>query len=402
MSDVLTQQAPAAFVLEPPAPLQLPTVEQAKQTIVPVKPELRSELDAKIVSSVEDFVARVSAADLHSDDFRNMLDRAFAAGRKEITDTSTFISNNPLLRQTTFKDYDDTDGAKALRELSVLLAKANPKGKDLLGPVKVMGIAMPFGSKLRSYMDDFKPVGERINELIQVLESEEDAQRREIASYDIVEGQLFEKLQRLDRATEYLGLLDQRLETESSALQTLNPEKSKAVREEVLFYVRGNLSDVTQQKLLTVAAIGQIRQLRHTGRMTLRGTNRVRTLGMDALAIAQTMAIATYNQKKRMDLNRQAQQVVNDMVAGVGDAVLEHTKLVIEFESNPLLGIQAIESGVDKTLEAINLLNNYRSTAVDTMKADNVKLNALYDKAKTGMRILDKPVAAEYGDVFSI
>lgn len=390
------------FTLEPPAPVMVPTLEQARNPVIPVAPEVKTELDAKVLARVDDFVSRVSAADLQSDEFRNMLDRAFAAGRKEVADASGFINGNPILRQTTFKDFDNSSEAKALREMSTILAKANPKGQDLMGPVKVMGIPMPFGNRLRSYLDDFKPMGARLNELAIVLETEEDNMRKEIAGYDVVEKQLFDLVQRLDRATQYLGLLDQRLDEESTALMQSNPEKAKAMREEVLFYVRGNLSDVSQVKVLAVAGIGQIRQLRHTGRMTLRGTNRVKTLGMTALAIAQTMAIATYQQKKRMELNREVQEVVNQVVATVGDRILDHTKMVTEFESNPVFGIQSLEASIDKTLEAINLFNTFRSSAVDTMKADNQRLVALYDKAKTGMRLEEKPVSGSYGDVLSL
>lgn len=391
------------FVLDPPKPIQVPSETQAKRTIAPVPVEQKPEVDAKVASKVEEFVQRVSAADLQSDQFRDMLQRAFAAGRKEITDTSDFISKNPFLAQTTFKDYDETDGAQALRKLSVLMADANPKGKDLLGPVTFLGKTLPFGSKLRNYLDDFKPVGVKMGKLMETLVAEEDAQSREIASLDVTEGQLYEKLQKLDRATEYLSLLDSRLEAESSSLATSNPEKSKALREEVLFYVRGNLNDVISHKVLVVAGIGQIRQLRHTGRMTLHGMQRIRTLGMDALAIAQSVAIAAYNQKKRAELNAKVQSVVNDVVAGLGETIEAHTKRVIEFESNPILGIQSLESSVDKTLEAINLFNNFRSDAVNTMAADNQKLVNLYDKAKGALRIEEKSKGpAGFGDVFSL
>jgi uncharacterized protein YaaN involved in tellurite resistance len=390
------------FVLEPPAALKLPTPAQAQKALAPLAAEQKVEVDAKVAARVENFVSRVSAADLQSDEFRNMLDRAFAAGRKEITETSKFIAGNPFLSQAKFKDYDDTEGAKALREMSTLMAKANPKGQDLLGPVTVLGFKIPYGSKLRAYLDDYEPMGVRINKLMEVVEDEEDAQRKEISGYDVVEGQLYEKLQKLDRATEYLTLLDKRLDAESAALMDSNAEKAKALREEVLFYVRNNLSDVISHKLLVVAGIGQIRQLRHTGRMTLHGMQRIRTLGMDALAIAQSVAVAAYNQKKRMDLNRQAQKVVNDVVAGLGDTIEEHTKRVVEFAQNPVLGIQSLEHSIDKTLNAINLFNNFRSTAVDTLATDNQKLTSLFEKAKEGMRIAQKPVSADYGDVFSI
>ena len=390
------------FVLEPPAPVKIPTETQAQKPLAPLAPEQRAQVDSKITARVEDFVARLNAADLNSDEFRNMRDRAFSAGRAEITDTSRFIAASPFLRQATFKDYGDTPGAKAVLELSTLLAKANPKGRDLLGPVKVFGVTVPFGNKLRSYLDDFKPMGKRMDELMLVLEEEEDAQRKEIIGLDVVEGQLFEKLQKLDRATEFLTLLDKRIAEEATALAANNPEKSKSLNDEMLYYVRGNLSDVIAHKLLVVTGIGQARQLRHTGRMTLRGTQRVRTLGVDALAISQTMAIVAHNQKARMDVNLKAQEAVNAVVAGVGEAVAEHTKRVIEFESNPLLGIQTLEGSINKTLDAINNLNTFRSKAVETMASDNDKLNALYDKAKTGMRIEQKAEKAEYGDVFSI
>ena len=382
------------FVLEPPKALVLPTSIQAKATLAPLAPEEKAQVDAKVAERVQVFVDKVSNADLQSTEFRDMLQKAFSAGRKEIAYTTNFINGNPVLKQASFQDFDATGEAKAMREISTILAKANPKGQDLMGPVKVMGIAMPFGNKLRSYFDNFKPMGEGLGELAQVLETEEDNMRREIAEYDVVEAQLYATVQKLDRATEYLSLLDSKVEAQSREVAATNPDKAKALNEEVLYYVRGNLNDVSEVKLLAIAGLGQIRQLRHTGRMTLRATNRVKTLGMSALAIAQTMAVAAYRQKKRMELNAEVQSIVNDVVAGVGDSILEHTKMVTEFESNPIFGIQSLETSIDKTMEAITLFNNFRSAAVDTMKADNAKLVALVDKTKAGMRINSSSQAA--------
>jgi len=174
------------------------------------------------------------------------------------------------------------------------------------------------------------------------------------------------------------------------------------VREEVLLYVRSNLRDVKEHKVLVVVAIGQIRQYRHTGRMTLLALSRIKTLGVDALAISQSVAIAAYNQKKRMELNEQVQAVVNDVVAGLGDTLESHTQRVIEFAKNPVLGISSLETSLDKTLGAIAKFNEFRSTVVDTLAADNEKLTALYEKAKTGMRIEQKETPPAYGDVFSL
>lgn len=400
MNQVVMQDV---FTLEPPQAVSIPTPAQAVGTLVPLAPDVKKDVDTNIVARVNDFVTRIGSADLQSDAFRTMLDKAFSAGRKEVADTTNFINGNPILKQTTFKDIDSSGEAKAMREISSILAKANPKGQDLLGPVKVLGITLPFGNKLRSYCDNFKPMGERLTELTQVLDVEEDNMRREIAEYDVVESQLYATVQRLDRATEYLSLLDGQLESEVQHLVTSNPEKAKVVSEEVLFYVRGNLSDVTTVKILAIVGLGQIRQLRHTGRMTLRATNRVKTLGMSALAIAQTMAIAAYKQKKRMELNAEVQTAVNDVIAGVGDTILEHTKMVIEFESNPVFGLQALEASIDKTTEAVNLFNTFRATAVVTMKADNLKLAALSEKANTCMRITNRAATVNNNvDVMSL
>jgi len=395
-------QEEAEFILTPPEPVQVPTITQAHRALAPVAPEQRPVFVSQIAKSVDDFAERLSAADLNSEQFRSMLDRAFAAGRAEITDTSAFIAGNPFLGQVVFKDYDTTEGARALRELSGILAKANPKGQDLLGPITVFGRAMPFGNKLRGYLDNFKPMSSRMTELMAVLDEEEDDQRRDIAKYDVSEGQFFAKLRTLDRATEYLACLDKRLESEASALAPTNPEKARAVREEVLLYVRSNLRDVKEHKVLVVVAIGQIRQYRHTGRMTLLALSRIKTLGVDALAISQSVAIAAYNQKKRMELNEQVQAVVNDVVAGLGDTLESHTQRVIEFAKNPVLGISSLETSLDKTLGAIAKFNEFRSTVVDTLAADNEKLTALYEKAKTGMRIEQKETPPAYGDVFSL
>ena len=393
----------APFTLEPPAALSIPSLAQAASTLVPLSTEAKKASDQNVIDRVNDFVNKIGIADLQSDAFRAMLDKAFSAGRKEIADATGLMNANPVLSKSTLGNFADLKEMKAMTEMSSILAKANPRGQDLLGPIKVLGVTLPFGSKLRSYCDSFKPNAIRLSQLAEVLATDEDAMRREIAEYDVVESQLYDTVTRLDRATEYLTLLDQKIDAEAAALLPVQPEKAKALREEVLFYVRGNLGDVGAVKLLAVVSLGQIRQLRHTGRMTLLATNRIKTLGMAALTISQTIAIAAQKQQQRMETNAKVQAVVNDVIAGVGDTILDHTKSVIEFQSSPIYGLQAMESTIDKTIEAINLYSSFRSAAVDTMKADNLKVAALYQKTLTSMRINQQTsVTAAPLDVLSL
>jgi uncharacterized protein YaaN involved in tellurite resistance len=396
----------SSFTLTPPEPIAVPTEDEALATIVELPEAQRAQVDSKLVERVEDFVRRVNTAQLRSDAFREMLDRAFNVGLREVTDTSNYMSANPIMDNARFRDYAGTEGAKAMDELAGIMSKADPKSVDLVGAVKVWGVPVPFTSKLRAFLADRKSMSKRVTELMEIFEKDEDAQDKQILQFDLLEKGYFAKLMVLDRATEYLRLLSERLNDEVQALMTSNPEKAAAVRDEVLYYVAKNLRRVGKQKVLVAAAIGQIGQLRHTGRMTKDAVSEQRTLGKDAMEMLMTIEIATYEQKQRMDRARLAGEAVNHVVSAVGDAVAKHVDTAIEFESNPTLKIDTLAASVDKIVASTQKYNEFRATALQTIQADVVKVDAHFDRAKDALRIEQRSgserAGEKYGDVFSI
>jgi uncharacterized protein YaaN involved in tellurite resistance len=116
--------------------------------------------------------------------------------------------------------------------------------------------------------------------------------------------------------------------------------------------------------------------LKKTGREMMLGCDRVATTGMSALAVAQTVARATGNQIEVMNMLQGVNQTIGGLIQQTGQALNTHVERTAEFSSNPMLGIEQIQSMFDQTFQAMDAMDSFRSKAIETMGKNNELIDA--------------------------
>jgi len=112
-----------------------------------------------------------------------------------------------------------------------------------------------------------------------------------------------------------------RLEEKVKALDATDPQKAQALRQEVLFYARQNLTDIQTQQAVCVNGYLALDVLKKTGREMINGRTRVATTGMSALAVAQTVARATGNPIRVMEMLQGANSTIGNLISETGRAL---------------------------------------------------------------------------------
>jgi uncharacterized protein YaaN involved in tellurite resistance len=111
--------------------------------------------------------------------------------------------------------------------------------------------------------------------------------------------------------------------------------------------------------------------LKKTGREMINGCTRVATTGMSALAVAQTVARATGNQIRVMEMLQGVNATIGDLISQTGRALNQHVDATTQFASNPMLGIEKIKEMFDQTFQAMDAMDNFRAKAIDVMGQNN-------------------------------
>lgn len=364
------------FQLEPPEVIT-PVVAEQAQEVVPLKPETVEAVDQQVLR----FIDGLMHEDLHSDAFRAKLDSAFALGREEISTAATLMQNRFM--QSNFVGMEDSPAYKAIAEIRGLLDELNPgKEGDLLQPNKLLGI-IPYGNKLQAYFRKYQSASTQLESAMKQVHAARDDMQKDVAAIDTTRAQVWEALQKLAAAARFATTLDTRLKERVDQLEATDKPKAQALRQEVLFYARQNLADIQTQQAVTINAYLALGVLKQTAREMINGCSRVLTTGMSALATAQTVARATGNQVRVMEMLTGVNSSIAALVAESGKQLNQHVDQTTRFAENPMLGIEQMKQMFDQTFQALDAMDTFRAKAIDVMGQNNKLIREQIERADT-------------------
>ena len=363
------------FQLTPPEVVPpVPTTKVAGAVKLP------DDMKAKVETQLASFVAALMQGDPNSDEFKGKLDAAFSLGRKEIADSTT-LSNRFTKRN--FVGDADSPAYRAISNMRALFDDLNPaKQGDLFTPTRILGIPVPFGNKLTSYLRRYQSAETQLSTMQGDILAAKDEIAKDVAEMGLARQQLWAALEKLEGAGYFIRELDQRLSDTVASLKQNDPDRARAFEQEVLYYVRQNLGDVQAAQALTINAYNVIGELRKTGRETMNGCDRVSTLGMAALSVAVTLARATNNQIATQKMLSGSKQEIENLIASTGSALNTHVEMTAKFASEPILGVQTLQAMFDQTFAAMDKMEKYRSEALLTMQQNNQMMQVQLTKAK--------------------
>ena len=366
MSETKTVSVPA-FTLTPPEVLQ-PIAQEVAKTAVPLQAETKTAVDDQVAR----FMTGLLSEDLQSEAFKARLDSAFALGREEISVASSLMQGR--LMQRNFSGVEDSSAFKAIQDMRGHLDELNPgKEGDLFQPQKILGF-IPFGNKLQSYFRKFESAGSQLQKSMQQIYAARDDMQRDVVDIEATRGKLWEAMQKLSAAIYFAETLDAKLASKVQALQATDPLKAKALEQEVLFYARQNLQDMMTQQAVCTNGYLALDVLKKTGREMMNGCSRVATTGMSALAVAQTVARATGNQIKVMEMLSGVNSAIDNLVTETGKQLGTHVEKTTEFAQNPMLGVEKMKEMFDQTFKAMDAMDDFRSKSIAVMGQNNAMM----------------------------
>ena len=371
----LQNAAPAGFQLTPPEVVQ-PISNEVAKTAIPLPAQLTQAVDAQVAQ----FIAALLTEDVQSDGFRAKLDSTFALGREEISIAASLMQGR--LMERNFVGTEDSTAFKALQDMRRQLDELNPgKQGDLLQQPKLLGL-IPFGNRLQNYFRKFQGASAQLNASMEQLYAARDDIQRDVVDIEATRGKLWEAMQKLAGAIRFAQLLDAQLLAQVEGLRATEALRAKALEQEVLFYARQNLQDMLTQQAVCTNGYLALDVLKKTGRELMNGCSRVATTGMSALAVAQTVARATGNQIKVMEVLTGVNATVEALIAESGRQLNTHVEKTTQFAQNPMVGIDKLKEMFDQTFQAMDAMDNFRAQAIVVMGQNNAMIAAELQRAE--------------------
>ena len=370
-------QAPAAvntFQLTPPEVIT-PVTEEVAKTAVPMSAELQSAVE----DQVDRFMQGLLTEDVQSEAFKTRLDSAFALGREEVSIAASLMQGR--LMQRNFIGMEDSSAFQAIQDMRGHLDDLNPgKDGDLFQPQKLLGF-IPYGNKLQNFFRKYQCASGQLQKSMQQLYAARDDMQRDVVDLEATRGKLWEAMQKLGSAIYFAQTLDTRLHARVESLKSTDPLRAKALEQEVLFYARQNLQDMLTQQAVCTNGYLALDVLKKTGREMMNGCSRIATTGMSALAVAQTVARATGNQIKVMDMLTGVNSTIEGLIQETGRQLNNHVDKTAQFAQNPMIGMDKLKDMFDQTFKAMDAMDTFRTKAIEVMGQNNDMIKQQLSKA---------------------
>ena len=377
MSDTPPLSPPeTSFALTPPEVMQ-PVPDSKAADLVAVKPDRQQALSEK----ADAFIATLMTQDVHSADFKQKLDLAFALGKEEISVAASLLQGR--LMERNFVDASGSPAFKAISELRGHLDDLNPGNQgDLLSANRILGL-IPWGNKLQAYFRRFQSSAAQIKTCMAQLYAARDDIQKDLADVDSQRARIWGGMEKMSEAILFAKLLDDKIGAKVEALRATDALRARAVEQEVQFYARQNLTDMLTQQAVSINGYLALDVVKKTGRELMNGCTRVATTGMSALAVAQTVARATGNQIEVMDMLEGVNSTIGKLIAQTGEQLNQHVTRTTEFAKNPMLGVEQIKQMFDQTYRAMDAMDTFRSDAIVVMGRNNEIMQVELERSRT-------------------
>lgn len=370
-----TETIAPAITLTPPDPVPVVAPEQAIG-LVPVAPEAKSKLDAK----VEAFIADLVASDANSPEFGQKVDQITNMGRKEIM-TAAGMSNRFLDRPVRAMDKDNGVGAD-LAELRRTVEELDPgrKGKLSSGR-KILGI-IPFGNSLKKYFDSYQSSQGHIQSILARLSSGKDELLMDNAAIDVERQKLWEAMGALEQMIHISRSLDQRLEDKAADLDATDPAKAKAIRETALFYVRQRTQDLLTQMAVTVQGYLALDLVKKNNVELVKGVDRASTTTVAALRTAVTVAQAMANQRLVLQQVTALNETTAGLIDSTGTLLRDQTGKIHEMAASSTIPLETLQRAFQNIYDTMDNIDTFKVKALENMKQTVTTLTAEVEKSK--------------------
>jgi uncharacterized protein YaaN involved in tellurite resistance len=368
-----------AFILTAPSPTG-PVAATSAPKMAPSVPEAALPgLDAK----VDTYLDSLMKAATKSPEWENKAADVRSMGNDEVRIAAE--SSNRMLQMP----------VKALNEGSLT---ANSKvGKTLLdlrrtvedldpgqaqGAKKFLGM-IPFGEKVTDYFRKYQSAQSHLNGILHSLQSGQDELQKDNVALNLEKKNLWESMGRLNQYVYVAERLDAKLSAQVATLDSTDPERAKALREDVLFYVRQKHQDLLTQLAVSIQNYLAIDIIIKNNIELIKGVDRATTTTVSALRTAVIVAQALNNQQLVLDQITALNTTTSGIIERTSEALKQNSARIQEQSASATISMESLQKAFANIYETMDTIDQFKVRALDNMAATIGTLETEVAKSKT-------------------
>ena len=351
----LTAPAPPRPVAATAAPRMAPAVDAAALP----------GLDAK----VDGYLASLMAAAPRSPEFTAKATDVRTMGDDDILRAAE--SSNRLLKSPVkaLQEGGLSEGSKVgstLLELRRTVEDLDPKAAT--GAKKFLGM-IPFGDRVNDYFQKYQSAESHLDAILHALRDGQDELGKDNGALNLEKQQLWEAMGRLNQYVYVAERLDSRMSAAVSDLDANDPEKAKAMREDVLFYVRQKHQDLLVQLAVSIQNYLAIDIVIKNNIELIKGVDRASTTTISALRTAVIVAQALGNQKLVLSQITALNTTTSGLIERTSEMLRDNSVAIQQQAASATIGLPQLQAAFANIYATMDAIDTFKVKALDTMAA---------------------------------
>ncbi len=372
--------ADSSPALVPPQPAGLVDAAQATGAV-----KLDATTLAKLDVIVAEFVVAITQLELRDPRFRQRIADIQALGSDEIK-ASAQVSSRLLARPVnTMKKGSlaaSSPVGSSLLQLRRQIDALDPGHQgDLFGTRKLFGW-IPFGDRLQAYLAKYQSSQSHINAIVAGLESGHQTLVRDNEDLEQEKANLWEAMARLRQYIYLAQKLDSTLEARIARVEGNDPERARILREDMLFYVRQKVLDLTVQLSVSVQGYLAMDIIRRNNLELIRGVDRATTTTISALRTAVIVTQALGDQKLVLDQVTALNTTTSNLIESTSTMLRTQSAAINQEAAASTIDVAKLQAAFDNVYATLDEIDAYKLAALDAMTRTSDALKTQIDRAQ--------------------
>jgi uncharacterized protein YaaN involved in tellurite resistance len=381
--------------LVPPQPVATITDAEAASLV-----QVDAATTGRVDSMVSGYIKSLTLLDPHSQDFANKVNAIHTMGDDEIRQSAS-VSNRLLDKPVKAMESGAfSKGAavsKSLVDLRRTVEDLDPSQQGLLSPKHLFGL-IPFGNRLRDYFARYQSAQGHLNAIIQALYRGQDELRQDNAAIEQEKLNVWDIKGKLEQYVYLAGKLDAALEAQIDQVGQADPPRAKALREDVLFYVRQKRQDLLTQLAVNAQGYLALELVRKNNLELIKGVDRATTTTVSALRTAVIVAQALTNQKLVLDQITALNTTTGNLIVSTSEMLKEQSGKIHEQAADATVSVEKLQAAFANIYATMDMIDAYKLQALDSMQKTIDALTTEVIKAQSYLeRARNAPATAVAG-----
>jgi len=354
-----------ALTLSAPPPPQTVVATAAPSLAPAVEAAALPGLNAKI----EGYVGSLMAAEPRSPEFSAKATDVRTMGDDDIRRAAE--SSNRLLKSPVkaLQEGGLSEGSKVgstLLDLRRTVEDLDPK--EATGPKKFLGM-IPFGDKVTDYFQKYQSAESHLDAILQALREGQKELGMDNDALNTEKQQLWEAMGRLNQYVYVAERLDARLAAGIADLEPVNPAKAKALRDDVLFYVRQKHQDLLTQLAVSIQNYLAIDLVMKNNIELIKGVDRASTTTISALRTAVMVAQALGNQKLVLTQITALNTTTSSLIERTSEMLRDNSVAIQQQAASATIGLPQLQAAFQNIYATMDAIDTFKVEALDSMAA---------------------------------